>query len=103
MQAEEAGSAAGRSRGGASNKYTFGKVSQKVFSQGFASAKCMYFCKLPQICFHRNTVQIPRFCKLLQICRLSQAFVQIPKCGFAVFRKDSQAFTFHSFASFSKV
>ena len=24
-------------------------------SQGFASAKCMYFCKLSQICFHRNT------------------------------------------------
>ena len=44
-QAEEADSAA-RSRGGAANKETFCKVSQIVFLQGFASAKCLYFCKL---------------------------------------------------------
>ena len=44
------------SRGkGASNKYTSSKVLQTVFPQGFASAKCMYFCKLLQICFHTNT------------------------------------------------
>ena len=29
-----------------SNKYTFHKVVQVVFSLGFASAKCTYFCKL---------------------------------------------------------
>ena len=40
---------------GARNKYTFHKVSQIVFSHGFTSAKCMYFRKLSQICFHRIT------------------------------------------------
>ena len=42
-------------RGGASNKYTFCKVSQIVFSQAFTCAKRMYFCKLSQTCFRRNT------------------------------------------------
>ena len=45
----EAGSAAGQEPGGAINKYTFCKFSQIVFSQGFASAKCMYLYKLSQI------------------------------------------------------
>ena len=36
------------------------------------SSKCMYFCKLPQICFRRN-LEINRFRKLSQIwfCRVS--------------------------------
>ena len=50
---------------GTGNKYTFHKVSQIVISQGLASAKCMYFRKLLQICFHRNT--LASFCKDLQI------------------------------------
>ena len=41
--------------GQAGNKYTFHKVSQIAFSQGFASPKCMYFRKLSQIRFRRNT------------------------------------------------
>ena len=44
-----------RRRGGAINKYTFRMVLQIVFSIGFASAKWMYFRKLSQICFRRNT------------------------------------------------
>ena len=41
--------------GGAVNEYTFRKFSQIVFSQGFASAKRLYFRKLSQICFRKNT------------------------------------------------
>ena len=46
----------GQGDSGASNKYTFSscKVLQIVFSQD-AQEKCMYFCKLSQVCFHRNT------------------------------------------------
>ena len=55
VEDDQAEKAQAKSRGGARNKYTFSKVSQIVFSQGFASAKCMYFGKLSQLCFHRNT------------------------------------------------
>ena len=52
-----------QSRGRAVNKYTFRKVSQIVFSQGFASAKCMYFHKVSQIY---------AFAEILQVRKLSQ-------------------------------
>ena len=63
--------------GGGSNKFTFRKVSQIVFSQGFASAKCMYFRKLSQICFRNNT-------------KVSQAFASMISQAFASFRTNSQ-------------
>ena len=58
------------------------KCEMYVFSQAFlcfrkyALTEILWFCKLGQIWFHR----------------LSQAFAQIHKCGFAVFHQDLQAF-----------
>ena len=85
---------------GASNKYTFRKVSQIVYSQGFAGAECMYFCKLmsssntkvQQICLQ----VILRFSKLSQVWfrRLSQGFAQICKYGFTVFSQYMVSQTF---------
>ena len=49
-----------RSLSGTSNKYTFCKVSQIVFSKGFTSAKCIYFRKYA-------FAEILRFCKLSEI------------------------------------
>ena len=89
-----------RSSGGAVNKYTFSKVSQIVFSQGFASAKCMYFRKVSQICISRNTSVSQGFANV--ISHAFASFAQIRKYGFAVFRKLSQAFAIHGFASFRK-
>ena len=66
-----------RSRGGAGNKYTFCKLSQIVFSQAFSSAKCMYFRKLSQIFFRKNTW-------------VSQAFANMILHAFASFHANSQ-------------
>ena len=87
-------------QGGGSNKYTFRKVSQIVFSQGFASAKCMYFASFRKYAF----AIILRFRKLSQVWfrRLSQAFAQIRKYGFAVFRKLSQFMVSQAFARIRK-
>ena len=94
---------AGPEQGGASNKYTFRKVQQIVFSQGFASAKCMYFRNFASYRKY-SFAEIFRFRKLLQIwfLMLSRAFEQICNYGFAVlkfasfhnlwFRKLSQVF-----------
>ena len=86
-----------RSRGGAVNKYTFRKVSQIVFSQGFASAKCMYFRKLSQICFRNNTKVSQAFASMI-----SQAFASFRANSQIWFRSVSQAFAIHGFASFRK-
>ena len=80
---------------GGSNKYTFRKVSQIVFSQGFASAKCMCFRKLSQICFRSNTNVSQAFANMI-----SQAFASFRANSQIWFRSVSQAFAIHGFASF---
>ena len=64
------------SRGGASNKYIFSKVSQMLFSEGFTSAKCMYFCKL---------LLMQKYLSLGSFCKYDLA--QVHKHGFAGFSK----------------
>ena len=86
-----------QSRDGAGNKYTFRKVSQIVFSQGFASAKCMYFRKLSQICFRRISVRQYDFACIRE---LSRKFANMGLQCFASFRNLSQAFAIHGFATF---
>ena len=81
--------------GGGNNKFTFRKVSQIVFSQGFASAKCMYFRKLSQICFRNNTKVSQAFASMI-----SQAFASFRANSQIWFRSVSQAFAIHGFASF---
>ena len=83
--------------GGGNNKFTFRKVSQIVFSQGFASAKCMYFRKLSQICFRNNTKVSQAFASMI-----SQAFASFRANSQIWFRSVSQAFAIHGFASFRK-
>ena len=73
---------------------------QIVFPQGFASVKCMYFRKLLQICFRRNTSVLQAFANM--ISHAFASFARISKYGFAVFSKLLQAFTIHGFTSFRK-
>ena len=82
-------SATGQEPGWGCNKYTFRKISQIVFSQGFASAKRMYFRKLSQIC-----------------CRKYLGFASFRKFDFAGFRKLSRKFAgmvLQRFAIFRKL
>ena len=91
-----------RSRVGAVNKYTFRKVLQIKFSQGFASSKSMYFRKISQICFRRNIfpnmLSQKDFRKYaLAISQASRKFASMVSQCFAsfrnsCFRKDSQGF-----------
>ena len=84
-QAEVAGVAAGPAWAGgvASNKYIFRKVSQ------FVSLKCMYFRKLSQILFRRNT---KRFASFYTWNMISQAFANFHTFSQIWFHSVSQYF-----------
>ena len=82
------------------NLAKFGKPCEIVFSQGFASAKCMYFRKVSQICFRRNTSVSQAFANVISHAFASVA--QSRKYGFAVFCKLSQFMVSQGFARIRK-
>ena len=96
----------GREPGVTSSYFKQVRVLQIVFLQGLASAKHMYFCKLSQICFRRNTQVLQAFAAASFVNMISQAFSSfrtIRKYGFAVFCNILQAFAIYSLAKFCKL